>query len=193
MEISLKLFNPIKTKNDVYFSKIVNNDSELKFQVKKTKLILNKEKGKAKLFLKEEELDTIKAIANEVILKTSENSKKWFDKEISEEDCRTIYKDAIVDSVLHCFFDENTIFFSSKNEYSVDVLESEINGIALLNCLGVVYTKTSFFIRFEIDEFKIKIKDDSKNIEYMIKDLEEHSRSLEEEKIIKKIEDITLF
>lgn len=193
MEISLKLFNPIKTKNDVYFSKIVNNDSELKFQVKKTKLILNKEKGKAKLFLKEEELDTIKAIANEVILKTSENSKKWFDKEISEEDCRTIYKDAIVDSVLHCFFDENTIFFSSKNEYSVDDLESEINGIALLNCLGVVYTKTSFFIRFEIDEFKIKIKDDSKNIEYMIKDLEEHSRSLEEEKIIKKIEDITLF
>lgn len=192
MEISLKLFNPIKTKNDVYFSKIVNNDSELKFQVKKTKLILNKETGKAKLFLKEEELDTIKAIANEVILKTSENSKKWFDKEISEEDCRTIYKDAIVDSVLHCFFDENTIFFSSNNEYSVDDLESEINGIALLNCLGVVYTKTSFFIRFEIDEFKIKIKD-SKNIEYMIKDLEEHSRSLEEEKIIKKIEDITLF
>ena len=191
MEICLKLFDPIKTKNDIYFSSITNNDSEFIFQLEKTTLVLNKEKGKAKLLLKDHEVEFIKRIAEEVIRKTSDNSKRWFDKSISEDDCSTIYKDAIVDSNLHCFFDENTIFFSSKNELSVDDLDEELTGIALLNCIGVVYTKTSFFIRFEISKFKLK--SEKKNKEYLIKDLEEHSKSLEEEDIIKKIQNITLF
>lgn len=191
MEICLKLFDPIKTKNDIYFSSITNNDSEFIFQLEKTTLVLNKEKGKAKLLLKDHEVEFIKRIAEEVIRKTSDNSERWFDKSISEDDCSTIYKDAIVDSNLHCFFDENTIFFSSKNELSVDDLDEELTGIALLNCMGVVYTKTSFFIRFEISKFKLK--SEKKNKEYLIKDLEEHSKSLEEEDIIKKIQNITLF
>lgn len=191
MEICLKLFDPIKTKNDVYFSKITNNDSEFTFQLEKTEVKLGKERCKAKILLKDHEIETIRTIAEEVIQKTSENSERWFGKYISEEDCRSIYKDAVVDSVLHCFFDENTIFFSSKKELSVDDLDEDITGIALLNCMGVVYTKTSFFLRFEINQFKLK--SEKKTQEYLIKDLEEHEQSLEDENIIKKIEDITLF
>ena len=191
MEFSLKLFDPIKTKNDVYFSKITNNDSEFTFQLEKTNIKLGKEKCKAKILLKDNEVEIIRTIAEEVIQKTSENSERWFGKYVSEEDCRSIYKDAVVDSVLHCFFDENTIFFSSKKELSVDDLDEDITGIALLNCMGVVYTKTSFFLRFEINQFKLK--SEKKNQEYLIKDLEEHEQCLEDENIIKKIEDITLF
>lgn len=191
MEFCLKLFDPIKTKNDVYFSKITNNDSEFTFQLEKTNIKLGKEKCKAKILLKDNEVEIIRTIAEEVIQKTSENSERWFGKYVSEEDCRSIYKDAVVDSVLHCFFDENTIFFSSKKELSVDDLDEDITGIALLNCMGVVYTKTSFFLRFEINQFKLK--SEKKNQEYLIKDLEEHEQSLEDENIIKKIEDITLF
>lgn len=191
MEICLKLFDPIKTKNDVYFSKITNNDSEFTFQLEKTEIKLGKERCKAKIFLKDHEIETIRTIAEEVIQKTSENSETWFGKFISEDDCRSIYKHAVVDSVLHCFFDENTIFFSSKKELSVDDLDEDITGIALLNCMGVVYTKTSFFLRFEINQFKLK--SEKKTQEYLIKDLEEHEQSLEDENIIKKIEDITLF
>lgn len=191
MEFCLKLFDPIKTKNDVYFSKITNNDSEFTFQLEKTNIKLGKEKCKAKILLKDSEVGIIRTIAEEVIQKTSENSERWFGKYISEDDCSSIYKDAVVDSVLHCFFDENTIFFSSKKELSVDDLDEDITGIALLNCMGVVYTKTSFFLRFEINQFKLK--SEKKNQEYLIKDLEEHEQSLEDENIIKKIEDITLF
>ena len=191
MEICLKLFDPIKTKNDVYFSKITNNDSEFTFQLEKTDVKLGKENCKAKILLKDHEIQTIRTISEEVIKKTSENSERWFGKYISEEDCRSIYKDAVVDSVLHCFFDENTIFFSSNKELSVDDLDEDITGITLLNCMGVVYTKTSFFLRFEINQFKLK--SEKKNQEYLIKDLEEHDQCLEDEKIIKKIEEITLF
>ena len=191
MEFSLKLFDPIKTKNDVYFSKITNNDSEFTFQLEKTNIKLGKEKCKAKILLKDNEVEIIRTIAEEVIQKTSENSERWFGKCVSQDDCRSIYKDAVVDSVLHCFFDENTIFFSSKKELSVDDLDEDITGIALLNCMGVVYTKTSFFLRFEINQFKLK--SEKKNQEYLIKDLEEHEQCLEDENIIKKIEDITLF
>tara|TARA_B110000208_G_scaffold27660_1_gene36197 strand:- start:15127 stop:15702 length:576 start_codon:yes stop_codon:yes gene_type:complete len=191
MEICLKLFDPIKTKNDVYFSKITNNDSEFTFQLEKTDVKLGKENCKAKILLKGHEIETIRIVAEEVIKKTSENSERWFGKSISEEDCRSIYKDAVVDSVLHCFFDENTIFFSSNKELSVDDLDEDITGITLLNCMGVVYTKTSFFLRFEINQFKLK--SEKKNQEYLIKDLEEHNQCLEDEKIIKKIEEITLF
>lgn len=192
MEICLKLFDPIKTKGDVYFSKITNNDSEFTFQIQKTNLQLNKEKTKARLLLNEKEVGLIKNIAKEVIEKTSCNSERWFGKSISEEDCTAIYKDAVVDSNLHCFFDENTIFFSSsRGELSIEEIDENLNGIALLNCMGVVYTKTSFFIRFEINQFKLK--SDKKKDEYLIKDLEEHSKSLDDEEIIKKIQDITLF
>lgn len=192
MEISLKLFDPIKTKNDIYFSKIINNGDEFTFQISKSSLLLNKEKKKAKLQLNDSEIETINSIADEVKRLTSENSEKWFGKTIGLEDCSAIYKDAIVDCVLHCFFDENTIFFSSNEQFDINDIESDLKGIALLNCVGVVYTKTSFFLRFEINQFKIKSEKKVVN-DYLIKDLDEHALSTEEESIIKKIEDITLF
>lgn len=192
MDVSVELHDLVKTSDDIYFSKLMNNGEELIFQTKKNQVYLNKDKQKAKLTLDEESIKTIRAIAEEVIRITSENSKSWFDKEISIEDCNSIYKDAIVDSVLHCFFDENSVFFSCKDQFSIEDLECELKGIALLNCVGVVYTKTSFFIRWEISQFKIKTDKKSVN-EYLIKDLDEHDRSLQDENIAKKLQDITLF
>ena len=192
MEVSVELHDLVKTSENIYFSKMMNCGEELIFQTKKNTLSLNKEKLKAKLTLDEESIKIIKAIAEDVIRITSENSKEWFGKEICIDDCRSIYKDAIVDSVLHCFFDENSDFYSSKDHFSIDDIDSELSGIALLNCVGVVYTKTSFFIRWEISQFKIKTDKKSVN-EYIIKDLEEHNRSLQDKDLAKKIQDVTLF
>ena len=192
METCLKLFDPIKTKNELYFAKLVNNDEEFTFQTQKTKLILNKEKGRAKILLNSEEIETIVSLADQVTVLTSDKSTKWFNKSVNYEECKSIYKDAVLDSFLHCFYDDNTIFFNSKGEISKDDIDSELTGIALLNCIGVVYTKTSFFLRFEISQFKVK-SDKKVNKDYLIKDLEEHHKSLQDENIIKKLEDITLF
>ena len=75
----------------------------------------------------------------------------------------------------------------------MDEIDHELKGIALLNCVGVVYTKTSFFLRWEISQFKVKSERKNVNEEYLIKDLEEHSRSLKDENVIRKLNDITLF
>lgn len=193
MDLSLKLFHPIKTKNDIFFSKLINDDSEFFIQISKNKLQLNKDNFKAKLNLSETEIAKIKEVADGVIKLTSLNSEEWFDKFISEEDCASIYKNAIVDDVLHCFFDESTTFFSSKDQLSIEEIDNQLTGISLLNCTGVVYTKTSFFIRWEISQFKIKSDKKNINNDYLIKDLEEHSRSLKEDNVIRKLNDITLF
>ena len=162
-------------------------------QFGKNKLVLNKENGKAKLNISDFEASQIKELTEEVIRITSLNSEEWFDKCISEDDCASIYKNAVVDNVLHCFYDENTLFFSSKDQFSIDEIDHELKGIALLNCVGVVYTKTSFFLRWEISQFKVKSERKNVNEEYLIKDLEEHSRSLKDENVIRKLNDITLF
>ena len=193
MDFSLKLFHPVKTKNDIYFSKLINHDSDFFMQFGKNKLVLNKENGKAKLNISDFEASQIKELTEEVIRITSLNSEEWFDKCISEDDCASIYKNAVVDNVLHCFYDENTLFFSSKDQFSIDEIDHELKGIALLNCVGVVYTKTSFFLRWEISQFKVKSERKNVNEEYLIKDLEEHSRSLKDENVIRKLNDITLF
>ena len=97
----------------------------------------------------------------------------------------------------------NKMKSSSGNALSSDIdvddldnLENELNGIALLKCNAVVYTKTSFFIRWEISQFKIK-KEKPKEIynEYMIIDLPEHSVYLncEIDNIESKLENVTLF
>ncbi len=193
MDLNLKLFHPIKTEKEIFFSKLINDDSEFFMQFNKNNLVLNKENFKAKLTITDSEVSQIKDISDEVIKLTSLNSETWFGKFISVEDCFSIYKNAIVDNVLHCFFDDSTMFFSSKDQFSIEDVESELNGIALLNCVGVVYTKTSFFLRWEISQFKIKSDKSNVQEKYLIKDLDEHSRSLKDENLIKKIEDITLF
>ena len=84
------------------------------------------------------------------------------------------------------------------HEQLPDELEDEINGIALIKCNMVIFTKTSFFTRWEIPQFKIKEdkkkKDETLLSEYSIKDLEEDDISLEEPKdIVPNFQDITLF
>ena len=83
MDLSLKLFHPIKTKNDIFFSKLINDDSEFFIQISKNKLQLNKDNFKAKLNLSETEIAKIKEVADGVIKLTSLNSEEWFDKFIS--------------------------------------------------------------------------------------------------------------
>ena len=64
----------------------------------------------------------------------------------------------------------------------IENFEKETKGICLLRCTSIVFTKTSFFIRWEINQFKRKVTE--KNIvtsEYMIFDLEEDNIPLEKE------------
>ena len=70
-------------------------------------------------------------------------------------------------------------------------------GISLIKCCVIIFTKTAFYIRWEISQFKIKKESDKKIIEYGIRDLEEHNESIEknemENKLKDRLKDISLF
>jgi hypothetical protein len=204
MEVDLekvKVYNPVKMNEGVYCSKIMINSEELQFQLPKNVLTLNKEKKKCTICVEKEEIhNLIKSISELIITKTSTSSEKLFGKLLSFEECKQIYKEALLDNLLYCFYDENTNFYTtSEREIDPDTLDTELKGIALIKCGLIVFTKTSFFIRWEVSQFKIK-KEKTKNVEdilmdYSIRDLEEHDEPLEDipDVLSKKIENITLF
>ena len=194
----LLIYDPIKTPKNIYYSRILHNSEEISFQVEKNKVVLDKVKSKATLVLDEKSLNCIKKISDSVIELTSEKSKTWFGKELNIEECRGIFKNNLIDNKLMCFYDENTVFYDSINkELDVSTLSDELYGIALVKCEVVVYTKTYFFIKWEISQYKIKHqKSEILNeylLEYKIKDLPEHSKNYTDDEIVKKLEDITLF
>tara|TARA_Y100001954_G_scaffold200273_1_gene218932 strand:- start:27 stop:638 length:612 start_codon:yes stop_codon:yes gene_type:complete len=196
---NVEIFYPKKNSDSVYYSKITLDNSELTLQIPKNKITILKDKQRCILNLDSNNLEILKNLSDIVTRKTSDNSQEWFSKSISLEDCQQIYKDAVVDEKLYGFFDENTIFYdSSKQQYSVQDLDDELNGIALIKCSLVIFTKTSFFIRWELSQFKLKKDKVPKNdviSDYIIRDLDEHMTPVEddESKIINKLENVTLF
>lgn len=205
MEIELdniKVYNPNKRNENVYCSKVMLDSNELQFQLQKTEIEINKETSKCKINISDEEIKSLFfGISKVIISKTSENSEKWFGKNLSVDDCSQIYKEACTNDVLHCFIDSDTIFFdSSKTELNVEELPDKMKGICLVKCGMVVFTKTSFFIRWELSQFKFKKEKNKAPYEvylsdYSIVDLEEHNTPIEEDadNLTKKIENITLF
>ena len=191
------VYDPINTNKNVYYSKVMFKNSEITLQVGKSKLLLNKDKNKAKLNVDDDTADFIKDLSRAVVEITADKSEDFFGKKISVEDCETIYKDALVDGVLHCFYDDDTHFYESK-ETKVDLpdLLDEMDGIALLKCSAVVYTKHSFFIRWEISQFKIKKpKKHRERVieEYIIKDLPDHETPSDGDPLAKKLDELCLF
>mgnify|MGYP005690336479 CR=1 FL=1 len=194
----IQLYDPVSTNKNVYYSKIMYKNAEISLQIAKNILTLNKDKNKAKLVIDEETANFIREVSKAVIEITSENSKDFFGKEINIEDCESIYKEALVNNILHCFYDEDTYFYETKtNKVDVDDLPSELDGITLLKCSAVVYTRHSFFIRWEISQFKIKKPKEQEEIfkfdEYMIKDLPDHEIPIDGDPLSKKLEEICLF
>ena len=199
---NIKVYNPNKRNENVYCSKVMLDSNELQFQLQKTEIEINKETGKCKISISDEEIKSLFfGISNVIISKTSENSEKWFGKKLSSDECSQIYKEACTNDILHCFIDSDTIFFDSmKTELDIEELPDKMKGICLIKCGMVVFTKTSFFIRWELSQFKFKkdktkISNDIHLSEYSIVDLEEHNTPMEEDKdnLSKKIEAITLF
>ena len=194
----IQIYDLVNISNNVYYSKIMYKNSELSIQTNKNSLVLNKEKCKAKLNINEETSNFIKEVSRAIIELTSEKSNEFFGKDISVEDCENIYKEALVGNVLHCFYDEETHFYKSKNNnIELEDLPSEIEGISLLRASAVVYTKTSFFIRWEITQFKIKKPKEPEEIfkfeEYIIKDLPEHEFPIDGDPLANKLEEICFF
>lgn len=194
----IEVFNPVNTNKNVYYSKIMYKNAEISLQLPKNVLTLNKDKKKAKLFLDNATGEFIKEVSRAIIEITSEKSEKFFGKEISVEDCEIIYKEALVNDTLHCFYDDDTYFYISKKEsVSVQDLPLENEGIALLKCSAVVYTKHSFFIRWEISQFKIKKNKLQEEVftleEYSIKDLPDHELPIDGDPLVKKLDEICLF
>ena len=194
----IEVYDPVNTNKNVYYSKIMYKNSEISLQVGKNTLTLNKDKNRAKLVIDEETAKFINEVSRAVIEITSEKSKDFFGKEINVEDCESIYKEALVNNILHCFYDEDTYFYETKkNEVNAEDLPSELEGITLLKCSAVVYTKHSFFIRWEISQFKIKKPKEQEEVfkfdEYMIKDLPDHETPTNGDELAKKLDEICLF
>lgn len=194
----IEVYDPVNTNKNVYYSKVMYKNSEISLQVGKNTLTLNKDKNKAKLVIDEETANFIREVSKAVIEITSEKSNDFFGKEINVEDCESIYKEALVNNVLHCFYDEDTYFYETKrDQVNVEDLPSEIEGITLLKCSAVVYTKHSFFIRWEISQFKIKKPKEQDEVfnfdEYMIKDLPDHETPIDGDPLSKKLDEICLF
>lgn len=194
----IEVYDPVNTNKNVYYSKVMYKNSEISLQVGKNTLTLNKDKNKAKLVIDEETANFIREVSKAVIEITSEKSNDFFGKEINVEDCESIYKEALVNNVLHCFYDEDTYFYETKrDQVNVEDLPSEIEGITLLKCSAVVYTKHSFFIRWEISQFKIKKPKEQDEVfnfdEYMIKDLSDHETPIDGDPLSKKLDEICLF
>ena len=194
----IEVYDPVNTNKNVYYSRVMYKNSEISLQVGKNTLTLNKDKNKAKLVIDEETANFIREVSKAVIEITSEKSNDFFGKEINVEDCESIYKEALVNNVLHCFYDEDTYFYETKRDrVNVQDLPSEIDGITLLKCSAVVYTKHSFFIRWEISQFKIKKPKEQEDVfkfdEYMIKDLPDHENPIDGDPLSKKLDEICLF
>lgn len=194
----IKVYDPVNINKNVYYSKVMYKNSEISLQISKNTLTLNKDKNKARLVVDDDTCKFIKDVSDAVIQITSDKSQDFFGKEINVEDCESIYKEALIDNVLHCFYDEDTYFYETKrSQVSVDELPSELEGIALLKCSAVVYTKNSFFIRWEISQFKIKKSKEREEIfkfdEYMIKDLPDHEHPIDGDPLSKKLDQICLF
>ena len=194
----IEVYDPVNTNKNVYYSKVMYKNSEISLQVGKNTLTLNKDKNKAKLVIDEETANFIREVSKAVIEITSEKSNDFFGKEINVEDCESIYKEALVNNVLHCFYDEDTYFYETKrDQVNVEDLPPEIEGITLLKCSAVVYTKHSFFIRWEISQFKIKKPKEQEEVfkfdEYMIKDLPDHKNPIDGDPLSKKLDEICLF
>tara|TARA_B110000444_G_C18807542_1_gene580780 strand:+ start:16 stop:621 length:606 start_codon:yes stop_codon:yes gene_type:complete len=194
----IEVYDPVNTNKNVYYSKVMYKNSEISLQVGKNTLTLNKDKNKAKLVIDEETANFIREVSKAVIEITSEKSNDFFGKEINVEDCESIYKEALINNVLHCFYDEDTYFYETKrDQVNVEDLPSEIEGITLLKCSAVVYTKHSFFIRWEISQFKIKKPKEHEEVfkfgEYMIKDLPDHENPIDGDPLSKKLDEICLF
>tara|TARA_B100000287_G_scaffold435051_1_gene501607 strand:- start:6466 stop:7047 length:582 start_codon:yes stop_codon:yes gene_type:complete len=188
---NITINDPVKgIKDNVLFSKITSDGNRITFQ-NKDKIIIEKE-NKAKLYLSDKNKDKINSITDIVIKETSINSEKWFGKHINEEDCTSIYKNALDDQGrLHCFYNSDTKFFDSNSRLNVDEIIGEVFGIALLKCISVVYTSTSFFLRWEISQFKLKKEEKNDSVGYIIRDLPEHEHNdFEFENMIKRV---TLF
>jgi len=196
----LSVYNPVKIQDGVFYSKVILNDEDIIIQVKKNKVTLDKTNNKALLDLDSKTRKDIAWIGEEVIKETSKNSESWFGKNISLDDCKTLYRDCIDDKKLKCFYDENSNFYESKND-SIEHsnLPDEMLGIAIIKCCVIIFTKTAFYVRWEISQFKIKTNSEEKLnlIEYSIRDLEEHNISIEdfniENRLKDKLKDISLF
>ena len=109
-----------------------------------------------------------------------------------------MYRNAISDgNLLNCFYSDETYFFDKKTELNVSNIPDETTGIVLLKGDVVVYTKTAFYIRWEIQQMKVKTEKSSKPketllTEYSIVDTPE-DETPETEKIARKIKEISLF
>ena len=181
MEDSIDIEKCKKLREGIFFSKINENN----FQTKKTDAVFDN--NKIDITLTGEEISRVNKIHNSIIELTSKNSEDWFGKKISIENCKKIFNNALSDNKLRCFYDSEIKFFSKNiDQIERESLKDTIKGIALIKCDGVVFTKTYFFVKWKLLQFKIK-----NETEYLIKDLEEHSLSLSDE--LDKIEDITLF
>tara|TARA_B100000212_G_scaffold342009_1_gene327121 strand:- start:2946 stop:3554 length:609 start_codon:yes stop_codon:yes gene_type:complete len=195
----VEVYDPVNTNKNVYYSKVMYKHAEISLQINKGSIILNKEKQKAKLVVDESTAEFMREISAAIVEITSEKSEHFFGKKINSEDCESIYKEALVkDNILHCFYDDDTYFYKTKNtQVSIEDIPTELEGIALLKCSAVVYTKNSFFIRWEVSQFKLKkpkiLEEPYYMKEYIIKDLPEHSNPLDGDPLFKKIDEICLF
>jgi hypothetical protein len=195
---SILVYRPNKVEDNVFFSKIMDGSSEITFQIPKTKVYFDKDKEKCKILLDETSISELESVSKDVIRITSEKSNEFFGKEIDNDSCSSLYRNAISDgNLLNCFYSDETYFFDKKTELNVSDIPDETTGIVLLKGDVVVYTKTAFYIRWEIQQMKVKTEKSSKPkeillTEYSIIDTPEDETS-ETEKIAKKIKEISLF
>tara|TARA_Y100000389_G_scaffold118153_2_gene115308 strand:- start:8740 stop:9345 length:606 start_codon:yes stop_codon:yes gene_type:complete len=197
----LNIYKPVKIHDDVFYSRLIFKEDDIIFQLKKNKLSLDKNNNKALIELDSKTKKDITWIGEEVVKETSKNSETWFGKNITIEDCKSLYRDCITgDDKLKCFYDENSYFYESKNNFiEHSNLLDEMLGIAIIKCPVIIFTKTAFYLRWEISQFKIKKTNEEKIqlTEYSIRDLEEHNLSIDdfniENKLKDKLKDISLF
>lgn len=193
------IYAPNKVDDNVFFSKIMDGSSEITFQIPKTKIYVDKEKEKCKILLDDQSISELKTISKDVIRITSEKSSEFFGKELDIDSCSNLYRNAVTnENLLNCFYNEDTYFFDKKTVLNISDIPEETTGIVLLKGDVIVYTKTAFYIRWEIQQMKIKNAKEKKHAEqilrdYSIIDLDEDDKMLATENIAKKIKEITLF
>lgn len=192
------VYQPNRVDDNVFFSKIMDGTSEITFQIPKTKIYFDKDKEKCKILIDERSISEIENVSKEVIRITSEKSSEFFGKEIDIDSCSSLYRNAISEgNLLNCFYSSDTYFFDRKTELDVSDIPDDTRGIVLLKGDVIVYTKTAFYIRWEIQQMKVKTEKSSKPndtllTEYSIIDVPSDEIG-ETEKIAKKIKEISLF
>ena len=177
--------DPKKNSQEKYVSKIMYESGELLIQTPKMSCKIDKENRTLSLNVDDKSFYDFLGVFDEHIIQSLfASSKTWFNQELTEQQCKEIYKRSIEssftmgsDSNMNIKVKNAHIYKKKNDKCEIEDLNTNEEVICLLRCSHLIFYRT-YCVPYW-DAIQIKIKDPKVSLnEYRIKDLEEDEISI---------------